>query len=124
MQKKATKILRRLQTRLHNGWILDNLPKLNEAELKVYIVLAMHANWKHGYSYPRFEKIAQESGLTYGKKNLPNIRRIRQAIHGLEQKGLIKVEFRRSKDKDGKEYGRNRYFYWLKYPSDREYIKD
>lgn len=126
-EKKTSGLLHRYQTRLHNAWILKNLPRLDEAELKVYIVLAMHAHWERGWAFPRFEKIAQETGLTYGLNNnhkRANVRRIRKAIRGLEEKGLIEVEFRRAKNKKGQSYGRKRYFYKLKYPADAEYFEE
>ena len=124
-KKKTSKLLHRYQTRLHNAWILKNLPRLDEAELKVYIVLAMHAHWEKGWAFPRFEKIAQETGLTYGLNHQkPNVRRIRKAIRGLEEKGLIDIEFRRPKNKKGQVYGRKRYFYRLKHPSDVEYFAE
>ena len=118
-------MLHRHQTRLHNQWILQKMPGLTEAELKVYIVLAMHAHWEAGYCYPRMELIAKESGLMFGKgKDKPDLKRVRKAVRGLQEKGLIEVEFRKAKNEDGVEHGRKRYFYRLKHPANREYFAD
>ena len=120
--KKTSRLLHRYQTRLHNAWIKDYLPDLNESELKVYLVLAMHAHWEIGTCYPRMELIAKEAGLVYGKKRTPHLKKLKKTIISLRDKGLITFEYRKPKDKDGVEYGRKRYFYTLTHPSNREYV--
>lgn len=101
------------------------MPGLTEAELKVYIVLAMHAHWEAGYCYPRMKLIARESGLMYGKNgDMPNLRRVRKAIRGLKEKELIDIEFRRARNENGVEHGRRRYFYKLRHPADVEYFSN
>ena len=121
-KKKTSRLLHRYQTRLHNAWLRDYLPELNEAELKVYLVLAMHAHWEKGYAYPGMSRIARMAGFTYGEsKEKLDTKRVKRAVQSLQKKGLIEFEYRKPKDKDGVEYGMKRYFYTLTHPSNVEY---
>lgn len=124
-KKKTSRLLHRYQTRLHNAWLRDYLPDLNESELKVYLVLAMHAHWEMGYAYPGMSRIARMAGFLYGEKNDKlDTKRVKRTVQSLHQKGLIEFEYRKAKDKDGVEYGRMRYFYTLKHPANVPYVRE
>lgn len=114
-QRKKKKSLRRLKTRLHNGFILDYLKVLSEAEFKCYLILALHADWGTGHSFPSRLTLQEETGL--GR------RRISKALKALEEKKLISIVYRKPYDKDGTQYGRKRYFYSLSYPANSQYFK-
>lgn len=111
----AKKNLRQFYTRLHNGWIMDCVKLLSENELKVYLVIAMYANWETGLSSPTSETIASQVGCS--------ARTVVRVGVSLEKKGLLSRELRKAKDKEGNEFGKKRYFYILTYPAKQAYIR-
>jgi DNA-binding MarR family transcriptional regulator len=117
MAKKKSKQDRHLHIRLHKGWLQDHLGDLDKAELKVYISIAMHADWNTGKGCPTFETIRKDTKLT--------IPTIRSAIKRLKAKKLIDYEFkRRTRKKDGSEYGRKRYHYTIPHPATKLYFRE
>jgi hypothetical protein len=117
MAKKKRKQDRHLHVRLHKGWLKDNLGDLDKAELKVYISIAMHADWNTGEGCPTFETIKKDTKLT-----IPSIR---NAIKCLQEKRLIDYEFkRRTHKKGGSEYGRKRYHYKILHPATKLYFRE
>jgi len=116
-KKKKRRRFRQLRLLLHHGLILDHLAGMSGSECKVYIVIAMHANWHTGRAAPTFETISSITGIR-------DHRTIRSAIDSLEQRGLIKLEFRRAKSRKGEEHGRLRFFYQLTHPATAEYFRN
>lgn len=119
-EKKKTKRKRRrfrqLRLLLHHGLILDHLAGMSGNEWKVYTVIAMHANWFTGRAAPTFDRISSITGIKFHQT-------IRSAIDSLEQRGLIKLEFRKAKSRKGEEHGRLRFFYQLTHPATAEYFR-
>lgn len=100
---KSKKGQRQLKTQIHNAAIIDHLPDMTEAEVKLYLILRMFSNWNTGWSCPSRTEIMKKSGL--GRKA------IETALEGLAERRLVIYEFRRPRRRSGVEYGRARYFY-------------
>lgn len=82
---------------------------------KVYAVIALYCDWQTGKGCPTFNTISIETGLSETA--------IRRAIHELNNMGVISFEFRKARDKEGKEYGRKRYFYQLTHKPTKKYVR-
>lgn len=67
------------------GW-LHILTRLNE--VRVYLVLAAHADHYRGTCFPSEETIGREAGIS-------DSRAVRRALQGLEEKGAIRRGFRK-----------------------------
>lgn len=113
-RKRKKRKYRRYKTLIHNGVIMDHLASMSEAEIKVYMVIGMYANWETGLAFPATDLIKEYSG--FGRKA------IRTAAENLVDRGLITLELRRPINRKGRTYGRKRYFYRLTYPANSEYI--
>jgi len=117
MPKKKKRTHRQLQTRIHNGMLLDGIPAtVGRDAWVVYDILSLFHNWTTGLSFPTHKRIMELAGISHRKVLLKYIKR-------LEQTGLITVEFRKNRDKNGNPVGRKRYFYWLTYPANSTYIR-
>lgn len=112
----AKKTLRQLHTRVSNGLLFDYLPVLSHNELRVYLCLAIHADYNTGWSFPTQKTMCKETGIA-------TIATIKRNIESLKDCGLLEYEFRKAVGEDGKVYGRKRYFYKLKYPACGEYMR-
>ena len=112
----AKKTLRQLHTRVSNGLLFDYLPVLSHNELRIYLCLAVHADYNTGWSFPTQATICKETGI----KSMATIKR---NIDTLQEYGIITYEYRKAVDLEGVSYGRKRYFYQLRYPACNKYIK-
>jgi len=110
------KTLRQLHTRVSNGFLFDYMPNLSHNELRVYLCLAIHANYNTGWSFPTQLTICKESGI----KSTATIRR---NVDALQEYGIITYEYRKAIDSEGVPYGRKRYFYKLRYSACAEYMR-
>jgi len=112
----AKKTLRQLHTRVPNGLLFDYLPVLSHNELRVYLCIAIHANYKTGWAFPTQATICKETGI----KSTTTITRNTEA---LREYGLITYEYRKAVNLEGVPYGRKRYFYKLRYTAFTEYMR-
>ena len=112
----AKKILRQLHTRISNGLLLDYLPVLSHNELRVYLCLAIHADYNTGWSFPTQRTICKETGIA-------TIATIKRNVDSLKEYGLLEYEYRKAVNEEGVCYGRKRYFYKLQYTACGEYMR-
>lgn len=112
----AKKTLRQLHTRVSNGLLFDYMPILSHNELRVYLCIAIHANYNTGWSFPTQATICKETGIK-------SVATIKHSVELLEEHGLLEYEYRKAVDSEGVCYGRKRYFYRLVYPACKEYVR-
>jgi predicted transcriptional regulator len=115
-KKKKRKKLVQLKTVIHNALVFNHLKYMSEAEVKVYWVIAMHANWHTGASCPTHERIMELAGIKHHST-------VTNAVERLAEKRLLTYKFRRPRRKDGTEYGRPRYFYSITHPAKSDYLE-
>jgi len=115
MAKKKRKPSRQHQIRLYRGWMEDYCTNMSPNSYMVYSWIAVHCDWQTGKGCPTFKTISIRSGLSEGI--------IRRAVRELETIGVIKTEFRKALNSEGKEYGRKRYFYQLTHIPTKQYFR-
>lgn len=113
MQKKA---LRQLKTIIHNGIILDIIKDLGYEAWAMYSVIALHADWHTGISFPNHCTLTRLTGFK-------SVNTIKKYIKLLVNHGYLTDEYRKPQRIDGTPYGPKRHFYTLTWPSESEFIK-
>lgn len=108
----------KLTIRISSDLIDDGLLRLPGNALKVYLIIAMHANYTTGVSWPTFNTIRAYTGIV-------DNRTIANAIKILKARGFIEYEKRKFRRSDGSECGRVRYIYRLLHPASAEkYVRN
>lgn len=100
--------LRKCHARIPGDDILDGMIReVGPYAFTVYVILALHQDWQEHVAFPSRERIRDLTGF--------DLRTIESAVEKLvENEYIIDIEYRKSIDKDGEEYGREHYFYRLK----------
>ena len=99
--------LRKCHARIPGNDILDGMiKKVGPYAFTVYAILALHQDWEEHTAFPSRERIRDLTGF--------DLRTIERAVEKLVEKEYITdIEYRKSVGKNGKEHGREHYFYKL-----------
>ena len=100
--------LRNCHARIPGEYLLNGMVKeVGKSAYILYTILALHQDWQTYTCFPSQKTITKLTGMDH--------KTIKKAVDVLVEKHYItSLEYRKPLDKDGKEYGKKRYYYTIR----------